>query len=93
LRREGITKPIRLVDGVKEVFYPQSEGFCYLMKTFERWIHAVVYILANLLFRYLQNTGKFSVRYVFFINTSYSRSCDSYFTFFIAYLFLKCLYY
>lgn len=84
MRREGITKPIRLVDGVKEVFYPQSEGFCYLMKTFERWIHAVVYILANLLFRYLQNTGKFSVRYVFFINTSYSRSCDLKFVFFIA---------
>ena len=87
MQRESITKPIRLADGVKEVFYPQSEGFCYLMKTFERWIHAVVYILANLLFRYLQNTGKFSVRYVFFINTSYSLSCDSYFTFFIACLF------
>ncbi len=77
MQRESITKPIRLADGLKEVFYTQSEGIGYLMKTFERRIHAVVYILANLLFRHTHQTGKFSVRYVFFINTSYSRSCDS----------------
>ena len=93
MQRESITKPIRLADGFKEVLYPQSEDISYLMKTFERRIHAVVYILTNLLFRHTYQTGKFSVRYVFFINTSYSRNCDSYFTFVIACLFLKCLYY
>ena len=87
MQRESITKPIRLADGVKEVLYPQSEGFCYLMKTFERRIHAVVYILAYLLFRHTHQTGKLTVSHVFFINTSYSLSCDSYFTFFIVCLF------
>lgn len=58
------------------------------MKTLKRRIYAMVYILAYLLFRHTHKTGKFSVSYVFFINTSYSRNCDSYFCFFIVALFL-----
>jgi len=88
LQRESITKPIRLVDRLKEVFYTQSESIGYLMKTLKRRIYAMVYILAYLLFRHTHKTGKFSVSYVFFINTSYSRNCDSYFCFFIVALFL-----
>ena len=77
LQRESITKPIRLVDGIKEVFYTQSEGIGYLMQTLQWRIYAMVHILAYLLFRHTHKTSKFSVRYVFFINTSYSRNCDS----------------
>ena len=51
------------------------------MQTQERRIAAVIHKPANLLFGHTHAKGKFSVLYVFFCNTSYSRSCDSYFCF------------
>ena len=80
-RRDVITKPIRLVDRLKKVFHQHSERMGNLVQAIKRGVFAFVYILANLLFRNTYQTGKSAVGHLFFSNTSYSRSCDSYFFF------------
>ena len=86
MQREGITKPIRLVYRLEKVFDIQFKGVGYLVETRKRRIHPVVYEFAYLLFGNTYAKGKFTVSHVFFCNTSYSRSCDSYFTFIIVLL-------
>ena len=57
LQRDDITKPISLVDGIKEVFYTQSEGVGYLVQAREGRIIFPVHILADLLFRHTDPAG------------------------------------
>ena len=52
LRRESITKPIRLADRLEKVFDTQSKSIGYLVESRKRWICPMVYKLAYLLFRY-----------------------------------------
>ena len=54
----------------------------------ERRLYTMVYELPDLLLRHTYTTGQFPVGHVFFSNTSYSRSCDSYFIFFIVFIVL-----
>ena len=50
LHRGAITKPIRLVDWCKEVFYTHSKGICNLVQPHKRRVHTTVDKLSNLLF-------------------------------------------